>query len=1038
MKMLKRVLIIIGVLLVVLLGAAAALPYFFKDQLLAKAKTTINEQVNAEVDFSGVSLSLFRHFPDLSFGLNDLTVTGIDTFAGTPLVRAEQIDLTLDLWSVLRAAEPIRLTGVDLRAPQLHIQVLANGQANYDIARPGSGEPSSDDNEESDLIIQLDQYTIHDGQLRYEDATLDMLLDLQGLDHRGSGNFTLTVYDLDTYTTIQSAVVRYDGVTYLDQARAELDAILQIDQAKQKYTLLDNDLTINALHLLGKGFVQLQQEDLIMDLDLQAPSNEFKELLSLVPGAYLEGYEAVDANGQFSLNARIKGIYRAAQEQYPAFRIDLGVKDARVQYPDLPLGIDHISAQASVNSPSSDLDRMSIDIPQFHLQIGENPLDGRFALKTPLSNPTVDTEIKGLLDLARLSQAFPMTGIEQLGGQITADVRANTSMKQLESRQYDQIDMDGTIEAREVVYASEAYPTVEVAFAKMAFSPRFVALDNLNMRLGESDLQANGRIDNLLAWFSPKMTMTGALTLQSGTFNANEWMPESSPESRESTPAAASPQVPVFDRFDFALNGRIGTLLYEDYVLKNTVARGSISPSRLRIEEASTQIDDSDLRATGQINNLFDYLFAGEALTGTLNITSSRLNLNPFMTPVAEAETSEAAGAAAGESSYGVIRVPKNLNVQINTQVGELQYTNMTLRDLSGALEVAEGAVALRDVIAQAFGGTMRLDGRYDTSESGPPAYSVAYGMEQMQFQSAFASLNTLQTLAPIGRFIEGIFTTRVSLEGTMTENMMPDLSTLDAKGFLETLDGTLKTFPPVQAVANTLNIQELKDNISLNNTRNWFAIKNGQVEVEPFDLNVGDIPLTIAGAHGLNQQMAYDIKAAIPRQKLENNAVGAAAGQAVNQLQAEAQRLGLPFARSETVNVLVELTGTLTDPQVRLKLLGLDGDTSAGKMVQGAIQEQVDAGKEKLATEAKKLADSAKSQAQDKAEAVAEDLKKQAEAQVDSLLKKQAEKILDKSKGQAGVDSLKKALEKFNPFKKKKKTTPPPADTTKKKGSGG
>jgi hypothetical protein len=58
----RKILIIIGIVVLVF-GILAALPFLFKDKLLVKVKATINEQVNAEVDFKDFNLSLFSHFP---------------------------------------------------------------------------------------------------------------------------------------------------------------------------------------------------------------------------------------------------------------------------------------------------------------------------------------------------------------------------------------------------------------------------------------------------------------------------------------------------------------------------------------------------------------------------------------------------------------------------------------------------------------------------------------------------------------------------------------------------------------------------------------------------------------------------------------------------------------------------------------------------------------------------------------------------------------------------------------------------------------
>ena len=49
-------------------------PYIFKDKIVAVVKNEINKNINANVDFNRVGLSLFRNFPDISVRLTELSV----------------------------------------------------------------------------------------------------------------------------------------------------------------------------------------------------------------------------------------------------------------------------------------------------------------------------------------------------------------------------------------------------------------------------------------------------------------------------------------------------------------------------------------------------------------------------------------------------------------------------------------------------------------------------------------------------------------------------------------------------------------------------------------------------------------------------------------------------------------------------------------------------------------------------------------------------------------------------------------------------
>ena len=313
MRLLKRTLILLLIVIGVLFVGLALIPYFFKDRITEMAKTAINDQINGKVDFESVNISVFKHFPNLTLGLEKFNLEGIDQFEDISLAKVASFDLVLDLNSVL-FGETIALKSIYLDQPEVNVLVLKDGKANYDIAKPDT-TVTEDPYETADFQINLEHYHIRDGKIIYDDAITGTYAAVEGLNHDGSGAFTLNVYDLNTSTEIEALTVSYGGITYLDQAKTNLEAILQVDQENAKYTFKDNDLWVNQLRLGLEGFVQLLENDQIqMDLALKAPQNQFKDLFSLIPNAFIEGYENVDVQGEFVLAANAKGVYDGAQE----------------------------------------------------------------------------------------------------------------------------------------------------------------------------------------------------------------------------------------------------------------------------------------------------------------------------------------------------------------------------------------------------------------------------------------------------------------------------------------------------------------------------------------------------------------------------------------------------------------------------------------------------------------------------------------------------------------------------------------------------
>ena len=108
----KKVLYVIGGLLLLIVLALAAIPLFFKDKIKAQVDQTLAKSVNARVFFDAnkFGLSLFSHFPNVSVSLRDFGVAGKEPFVGDTLVSAKSLDVAVNLWSVF--GDNIRVTGL--------------------------------------------------------------------------------------------------------------------------------------------------------------------------------------------------------------------------------------------------------------------------------------------------------------------------------------------------------------------------------------------------------------------------------------------------------------------------------------------------------------------------------------------------------------------------------------------------------------------------------------------------------------------------------------------------------------------------------------------------------------------------------------------------------------------------------------------------------------------------------------------------------------------------------------------------------------
>lgn len=68
--------------------ALAAAPFLFKDKIKEMIAKTLNENVNANIAFEDVDLSLFKSFPQAHVTIDKLSIINKAPFAGDTLLYA--------------------------------------------------------------------------------------------------------------------------------------------------------------------------------------------------------------------------------------------------------------------------------------------------------------------------------------------------------------------------------------------------------------------------------------------------------------------------------------------------------------------------------------------------------------------------------------------------------------------------------------------------------------------------------------------------------------------------------------------------------------------------------------------------------------------------------------------------------------------------------------------------------------------------------------------------------------------------------------
>ncbi|HRU61174.1 MAG TPA: AsmA-like C-terminal region-containing protein [Bacteroidia bacterium] len=591
-KILKWFFIVIGVLLVLLI----ATPFLFKDKLVGLIKEETNKNLNATVDFSDASLSLIRSFPNLSLELENLSVINMAPFAGDTLVYAKSLGITVDIMSVIRGSE-INIRSVTVADAVMNFLVTKEGKANWDIAKPSetptaAGEPSK-------FKASLKSYTVSNADVTYDDRSLDFYLRLKDVNHAGKGDFTQDLFVLSTTTISPNVAMKYGGVPYIAAAKAEILADLDMDMKQFKFTFKQNQLKLNELELGVDGWVAMPDTNIDMDLKFNAPKADFRNFLSMIPAVYSKDFSSIQANGKMALSGFIKGRYNAAS--MPGFGLKLDIDNGRFKYPSLPAEVRSVFVNLAVENPDGVPDHTYINLSRLDANLGGDEFRSRLVLKTPVSDPDLDAMMKGRINLDNVKKFVPLEKGTDLSGRMEADLELKGRMSSIDRKQYDQFKAAGRLLLSQFKYVDPAVgKPVSIAELKLGFSPQIVRLENLQMQAGKTDIQAEGSLEQFLAYFlKDEGVLTGKLNMTSRVVDLNEWMPASDSTNAATADTAALSVIPVPANIDFTMNASIGKLVYTNFNIYNLKGSLIVRDESVRMSGVNMQLMDGTMAMNG-------------------------------------------------------------------------------------------------------------------------------------------------------------------------------------------------------------------------------------------------------------------------------------------------------------------------------------------------------------------------------------------------------------------------------------------------------
>ncbi|MDR2286815.1 MAG: hypothetical protein LBE04_04990 [Prevotellaceae bacterium] len=835
----------LGSLIALILLALLLIPVLFKDKLTNMAKEVINDNmVNAVVDFKSVDISIFRHFPKITISLKDLSVIS----KNEELASVASFDAGINVMSYLKDGI-IDLQLVSLQSPKLHAKIFQDSTANWDIMKPSEApQPEPDDAETSDFKIAIEHFTITDGSVMYEDLTNKTLAAISNLNFSLKGDLSNTVTSLDISANAEKINVMYDGLMAISDFSLSILGKLDADLEKMLFTLNGTEINLNRIALLADGTVKIEEnDDININVTYGAKVASLKTLLEIVPPEFLADAKNIDTKGALNLKGWIKGVYN--DKLMPQVWSELKVENGYIKYAQLPKSIDNINIDTKLLFDGNNDANTNIDVSRFHFEVGGNPFDISTNVRTPMTDANIKALIKGKLDFASIKDALPLEGID-LKGILTANIDFAGRMSHIEKEEYDRLNLDGNLSLQNFVAVTEDIPMpVDVAKADLEFTPKYVNLKQFDVKIGESDIKASGRLENFL-----------------------------------------------------------------NYAMKN------------------------------------------EVLKGNLQLTSNYLNCNQIMSATGE----DTVSTSNTNSTLSVIVLPSNVDFAINASIGKILYDNLNLTNAKGTITVKDHTLYINNLSSDFAGGQIQLAGKYLAENTSSALANLDMKLHDIHVKDLANSFSMFERVLPILKDLDGKVSLDFNFSDKFDQNLSPVLLALNAVGNIKADSLKLlnqETLNKVTALAGLKETSNMLKKVNAN-----FSVTDGKIGIHPFPVSVGGTNLMIGGEYGIDQSLNLQVDLKVPAAKVTD---------AVNDFVAKVSgKSGV--ITTNTVNVGIAVGGSIKNPTFGLaKAKYMDDSPSiqqqATEQAKQIVEEKKQELEEKAKEEAQKLTDKVKEEATNK-----------------------------------------------------------------------
>ena len=867
-SLLFKILKITGITSVITLLLLILLPILFADTITEKVKILANNNLEGELNFKESELSFFKHFPSLTLTLNELNLNGSKPFKDQSLVTAKEIGFGIDVWSVVFGSQT-QIEEIFLEEAKINILVNKKGEANYNIYKSDSKDTTTTSESAS---LKLENIQINNSHLVYNDKSTKILIEAKGFNYKGKGDLLESNFNLKTSARIDGLSFAYDQKEYLKNKKVKADLITKINTNSLSFVFEKNDLVINKLPVKFTGLFDFLKNGYQMDFELKTEDSNLDDLFTALPAEYVSWMTETKMKGKTSAFLTLKGKYIASQNLSPEVNFNIKVRNGYVKHTKAPYPVENIFLNFDTKLPNLDINQLKVRLDSLYFDVNKNNLSAILISDGFGKKITIDSKVKSKLDLAFLSNALQIPNFK-LAGNLDADIVSKGNYSK-EDRKFP--ITKGNFEIKNGFIQTAYYPKpIQNINLKANLNSTTGDFKDASFVISPANFTFEGEPFNLTASFKNFDDLNYDVKAK-GTLNVARIYKVFSQKGLD-VDGFIKANLSLAGKQSDASNGRIGNLknsgtlevrnikTTSDYLAKPFLIENGLftfNQDKMNFSNFNGKYGTSDISMNGNLENVINFVLSeNQILKGNFNLTSNFLNINEFI-PTSTYETEDENEVKTEVS--GVIEIPTNLNVSIQTNAVKTQYDDVTIENLRGNVQIQNGTLKLSNGTLDIIGATAKMDAMYKNEGTQKAYFDYKINASEFDIKRAYNEIKMFREIVTAAESAEGIVGLNYSIKGVLNNQMEPIMPSLEGSGILSVKKVKMKGFKLLNVVSSKTENPDIKDpDISKVDIKT--TIKNNIVTIERFKFKVAGFRLRFEGQTSLDGKLNLKMRIGLP-----------------------------------------------------------------------------------------------------------------------------------------------------------------------------